>query len=74
MLPPMLLRSCRAATLTSLPPIRPPRLLTFSAVRFTTLRPAIVPLLIKSPLRLMFASLPASNAPLPSMSPGWTLT
>ena len=45
-----------------------------SAVRETTLRPAMVPLFVNLLPMLRSTLLPASKAPLPSMSPGWTRT
>ncbi|MCY1518896.1 hypothetical protein D9M68_536260 [compost metagenome] len=72
--PPMLSMSVRALSATASPVMRPPRLRRFSPVSLTAVRPAMVPELTKSPLRLRSTALAAISVPLPSRSPGFTRT
>ena len=70
MMPARLSKSCRAASLTSLQDIWPPRFWMFSAVMFKVLRPAMLPLLMALPERIRFTPEAASKVPVPTRSPG----
>ncbi|MNC61988.1 hypothetical protein D3C75_1119660 [compost metagenome] len=71
--PPTLLISVRAFSLTSAACSVPDWLVMLSASTCSTLRPARVPWLNRSPLSLIETLFPAISAPEPSISPGFTL-